>query len=138
MDGVLYSQPLDGKLTSYTIAENYAIYGTAMDVDTHTVYGAAAIELASGECTISTTTNPLYRLAGGGKDTCLFVDSHFAPYSASVPDLEVARVPLPEEIENTGRSVALSFYPLGGTNFLAEFSRIINGQEVRSYYEYGY
>ena len=138
MDGVLYSQPLDGKLTSYTIAENYAIYGTAMDVDTHTVYGAAAIELVSGECTISTTTNPLYRLAGGGKDTCLFVDSHFAPYSASVPDLEAARVPLPEEIENTGRSVAVSFYPLGGTNFLAEFSRIINGQEVRSYYEYGY
>lgn len=68
----------------------------------------------------------------------MFVDSHFAPYLASFPDLEVARVPLPEEIENTGRTVAVSFYPLGGTNFLSEFSWIVSGQEVRSYYEYGY
>lgn len=108
----------------------------AIDDESHIVYGLEVIEIASGKREVNINTAPLYRLAGRGKDICLFVNSSFTPYSASIPGFEINEISLPKEIENTNQAFAICFYPLGETKYIAEFSQIIDGQSVKNYYEY--
>lgn len=113
-EGVVWSHSLEGKITSFTITEEYAICGLEGEC-----FSVDAVNLLTGESKLFQVDKPLWRMSGSG-EACVCVDDGFIPYYVDISQEVIGELSRPKE--KSYKTWPTMFYSAGHNNYYARFN----------------
>ena len=113
-EGVLYNNRLNGKITSYTITDKYAVCVTGIEETGKC--SVEVVDLSTGGFTLfSQPYGTSWQLTGTGS-ICICVNDHWQPYAIDIESQKVVAIPLPQDLQLTGKQFRV--YPIEENRFV--------------------